>query len=120
MASHNEFGKNAEVIAKAYLQRKGFEILEENWQFKKAEIDIIALIDETLIFVEVKARSGNSFGEPEDFVNAKKQQLMSFAADEYIFLKDHEGEIRFDIISILFTNAQEYTLKHIEDAFWNY
>ncbi|MBU0696902.1 MAG: YraN family protein [Bacteroidetes bacterium] len=121
MATHNDDGKKAEVIAKIYLEEKGFEILDENWTFGKAEVDLIAYQNKTIIFIEVKARSGNYFGEPEEFVDTKKQQLLSIAAEEYIYLMEHKGEIRFDIISILFKKGfDQYEIKHIEDAFWNY
>jgi putative endonuclease len=121
VAIHNDFGKKGEALAKSYLESKGYEILDENWCFRKAEVDIIAYKHKTIIFIEVKARSGNFFGEPEDFVNEKKQILFSKAAEEYVYIMSHKGEIRFDIIAILFDdNFENYTLKHIEDAFWNY
>lgn len=121
MAQHNDDGKKAEAIAKTFLEEKGYEILDENWTFGKAEVDLIAYHQKTIIFIEVKARSGEQFGQPEEFVNEKKQQLLSAAAEEYIFLMNHKGEIRFDIISIIFTkDFSSYELKHIEDAFWNY
>ena len=71
-----------------------------------------------IIFTEVKTRSGNRSGEPEDFVDARKQRLLADAADEYIYLMNHQGEVRFDIISVLFDKKDNYILKHIEDAFW--
>jgi putative endonuclease len=121
MANHNDHGKKGEALAKTYLEQKGYEILDENWVYGKAEVDLIAYHNKTIIFIEVKARSGLGFGQPEDFVDDKKQKLLSKAADEYIFLMDHKGEIRFDIISILFKkDFESYELKHIEDAFWNY
>ncbi len=121
MALHNDHGHKGEAIAKALLESKGYEILDENWTFGKAEVDLIAYQNKTIIFVEVKARSGNHFGEPEEFVDEKKQRLLSDAAEEYIFLMDHKGEIRFDIIAILFKKGfSSYEIKHIEDAFWNY
>jgi putative endonuclease len=117
MATHNDFGKQGEQLAKSYLQKSGYEILEENWCFKKAEVDLIAYKNKTIIFIEVKARSGNRFGEPEEFVNAAKQKQLELAANEYIYLMDFKGEIRFDIVSVLFKDT-DYTLKHIQDAFW--
>lgn len=118
MATHNDLGRQGEAIAKAHLEAAGYEIMDENWVFGKAEIDLIAYKDKTIIFAEVKARTGNAFGEPEDFVDARKQRLLADAADEYIYLMNHQGEVRFDIISILFNRNSSYTLKHIEDAFW--
>jgi putative endonuclease len=118
MATHNDLGRRGESIAKAHLETNGYEILDENWTFGKAEIDLIAYKDQTIIFTEVKTRTGNGFGEPEDFVNERKKKLMADAADEYIYLMNHQGEVRFDIVAILFTSQNTYTLKHIEDAFW--
>lgn len=121
MASHNDFGKKGEQIAKLLLEQKGYEILDENWQHNKAEIDLIAYKDKTIIFIEVKTRSGCYFGEPEEFVDTKKQKLMTDAAEEYIYIMQHQGEIRFDIIAILLDkNLEKPEIKHIEDAFWNY
>ena len=118
MASHNDTGTKGEFIAKKYLEDKGYKILETNWRCSRAEVDLIAFKDSTLIFAEVKTRTGNSYGEPEDFVTAAKQGLMEFAAEEYIYKLEHNDEIRFDIISILFDKFDSYTVNHIEDAFW--
>ena len=118
MAKHNLFGKKGEEIARDFLEKAGYEILDENWTHGKAEVDLIVYSNRKIIFVEVKTRSGKGFGQPEDFVSAAKQILMEKAANEYIYLMNHKGEIRFDIISILFSSESAYTLKHIEDAFW--
>jgi putative endonuclease len=118
MAIHNDLGRRGEGLAKAHLETTGYEILDENWTHGKAEIDLIAYKDKVIIFAEVKTRTGNGFGEPEDFVDLRKQRLLANAADEYIYLMDHQGEVRFDIIAILFSNETNYKLNHIEDAFW--
>ena len=118
MAQHLELGRKGELIAKQHLEQQGYEILDENWTHGKAEIDLIAYKDKVIIFTEVKTRSGNGFGEPEDFVDNRKQRLLADAADEYIYLMDHQGEVRFDIIAILFRNENNYKLNHIQDAFW--
>jgi len=118
MAKHLHFGRQGEQLAKTFLEAAGYEILDENWTHGKAEIDLIAYKDKTIIFAEVKTRSGIGFGQPEDFVDERKQMMMVEAADEYIYLMNHQGEIRFDIIAILFDKDQHHTLKHIEDEFW--
>ncbi|WP_026897107.1 YraN family protein [Daejeonella oryzae] len=118
MAQHNLFGKQGEQLAKDFLEKSGYEILDENWISGKSEIDLIVFKDRKIIFVEVKTRSGNFFGQPEEFVNSAKQKHMVIAAEEYIHLMSHQGEIRFDIVSILFDRSGNHTLKHIEDAFW--
>ena len=118
MALHLDLGRKGESLAKTFLEGLGYEILDENWTHGKAEVDLIAYKDKVIIFAEVKTRTGNGFGEPEDFVDLRKQRLLADAADEYIYLMDHQGEVRFDIISVLFDRNDNYTLKHIEDAFW--
>jgi len=118
MAKHLELGRKGEGLAKAHLESTGYEILDENWTHGKLEIDLIAYKDKVIIFTEVKTRTGNWFGEPEDFVDARKQKLLAEAADEYIYLMGHQGEVRFDIIAVLYDHKNNYILKHIEDAFW--
>lgn len=118
MAQHNDLGRRGEVLAAQFLVDKGYEILDENWVHGKAEIDLIAYINRLIVFVEVKTRTSISFGMPEDFVSEAKQKQMELAANEYIDLMNHQGEIRFDIISVLFDKQNKFTIKHIEDAFW--
>ncbi|MGI4749277.1 MAG: YraN family protein [Janthinobacterium lividum] len=118
MALHNDLGRKGEELARQHLETASYEILDENWCFGKAEIDLIVYLNKTIIFVEVKTRTGNAFGEPEDFVDAAKQKLLASAADEFIELMDFKGEARFDIIAILFDKQGNYRLNHIQDAFW--
>jgi putative endonuclease len=118
MATHNDLGRKGEALAKAHLEAAGYEVMDENWVFGKAEIDLIAYKDRVIIFTEVKTRTGNGFGKPEDFVDERKQKLLVQAADEYIYLMNHQGDVRFDIISVLFDRNNNHKLNHIEDAFW--
>ena len=118
MAQHLDLGRRGESLAKAHLENAGYEILAENWTHGRLEVDLVAYKDSVMIFAEVKTRTGNAFGEPEDFVDARKQRLLADAADEYIYLMNHQGEVRFDIIAVLFDYKNNYILKHIEDAFW--
>lgn len=118
MAEHNELGRLGELLAKEYLEQHGYVILEKNWVYGRAEIDLIAFYEQKLIFVEVKTRRSVDHGEPEDFVNWKKEKQMEFASSVYIDKRNHQGEIRFDIIAIVFENKELYKINHIEDAFW--
>jgi putative endonuclease len=118
MALHLYLGRKGESLAKTFLEALGYEMLDENWTYGKAEVDLTAYKNSVIIFTEVKTRTGNGFGEPEDFVDNRKQKLLAEAADEYIYLMDHKGDVQFDIISVLFDKNANYTLKHIEDAFW--
>ena len=119
MSTHNELGVKGEIIACEYLQHKGFTILEINWRFAHAEIDIIAKQNQTIVFVEVKTRSSEYFGFPETAVDAAKQKNMAMAAEEYLEQQSIETDVRFDVISIVMKN-NEPDIHHIEDAFFPY
>jgi len=116
MAQHNELGKKGEKLAVDFLLKKGYKILDRNWRFQKAEVDIIAQKENTLAVVEVKTRSSDYFGNPQDFVNNKKIKLLVSAIDEYVISKNLEVEVRFDIISIL-KEKSTFKIEHLEDAF---
>lgn len=117
MADHNDLGNFGEKLALQYLVKKGYKILETNWRFIHKEIDIIARKDDFIIFVEVKTRKTNYFGEPYTFVNKTKQGFLVKAANEYIVRFDIQEEARFDIISVLY-NENKKDITHIEDAFY--
>lgn len=119
MAQHNELGKAGEQIAVDFLIEKGYEIKQRNWRFKKAEIDIIAQLQNTLIAVEVKTRSTNDFGDPQEFIKPKQKNLLINAMDEYVVSKDLDVEVRFDVIGII-KNKNETKIEHLEDAFFHF
>ena len=116
MAEHNKKGVEGEQTAQKYLSNLDYKILETNWRFQKAEVDIIAKEHNYLVFVEVKCRSSNAFGEPQTFVSEKKQMLFKDAAEGYLELKDLDYEIRFDIISVILS-SQKAKIEHFKDAF---
>lgn len=119
MANHNETGKKGEIIAEKFLVEKGYVILETNWRFKRAEVDIIGKIEKEniVVFVEVKTRSSDFFGTPDSFVTEKKERLLVDLAQAYCEKIDHDWEIRFDIISVLI-QGKKISIDHIEDAFF--
>ncbi len=119
MAQHNELGKTGEQIAVDLLIKKGYKIIERNWRFKKAEIDIIAQKDNFLIAVEVKTRSTDDFGDPQDFLKPKQKNLLIVAMDEYVVSKDLDVDVRFDVIGII-KNQKETKIEHFEDAFFHF
>jgi putative endonuclease len=106
------FGKAGESIAVKYLQKKGYEILEQNFRTKMGEIDIIARQNERVIFVEVKRRSSGRFGKGYEAVGWHKQQQIIKVAHYYIKINELKVLCRFDVISI---DGEE--IKHIENAF---
>ena len=119
MAEHNELGKLGEEMAVEFLQKDGYAILETNWTFQKAEIDIIAQKGSTLAIIEVKTRSSLEFGLPQDFVKPKKIQLLTKAVDAYVNERDLDVEVRFDIIAI-HKEGKSFVIEHLIDAFYHF
>ncbi len=117
MAFHNTVGDKGEAIACEFLVAKSYSILEKQWRYKHKEIDIIAQHGDELIFVEVKTRTSDYWGNPEEFVTRQKQKFLIEAAEQYIIEKDFDGDSRFDIISIII-NENEHKIDHITEAFY--
>ena len=117
MAAHNELGKKGEALAITYLEQKGYDILEKNYRYLKAEVDIIAQKGKTLVAVEVKTRSTPDFGNPQDFVKPKQIQLLVKAVNEYVTSKQLDVEVRFDVVAII-QNKAGTKIEHLEDAFY--
>ena len=107
-----KIGDQAEEKAKNYLISKGFVVLEANYRFRRAEVDLIVQRDQMIVFVEVKYRANSRFGHPESFVDDKKAEMVGMAATHYCEKQGWLGRIRFDIIAI--TGSE---IEHFEDAF---
>lgn len=118
MGRHNELGRLGEDKAAAYLEQKGYHLLERNYRFGRAEVDIIAQLGQTVVFFEVKTRSNYIFGFPEESVNNTKRKMMAMAAAEYLKLHDSDRLLRFDVITIFRSKNNEWSFKHFEDAFF--
>jgi putative endonuclease len=110
-------GREAEDMAANYLQLQGYEIVERNFRYKRSEIDLIAKKDNWQIFVEVKMRSSEAFGYPEEFVDYQKRKNVIFGAEHYTYENNYNGNVRFDVIAIIIKNGV-LEIKHFEDAFY--
>lgn len=119
MANHIDTGKWGEQEALSYLKEHcpDMKVLYTNWTYKKCEVDIIAKEKDQLVFVEVKTRSSDKFGFPEESVGPKKKQKLAEAAAALIEELNHEGEIRFDILSIT-GSPNHFEVYYIKDAFF--
>ncbi|HEY0262807.1 MAG TPA: YraN family protein [Chitinophagales bacterium] len=118
MAHHNDFGKRGEEIACRYLQEKEYTILATNFRFGRGEIDVIAKQNETIIFAEVKTRSSDKFGYPEESVTESKKEKLKQTATEFLLQNNLSNEIRFDVIAITI-QKDKTDIYHIEDAFFH-
>lgn len=116
MASQHELGREGENFACEYLKENGYKVLERNWRYGNDEIDIIALIENTLVIVEVKTRRSDNYGAPQVFVNNLKQKFMIRAASAYLQKTPHDYEVRFDVIALI-KSKDGFELEHIDDAF---
>lgn len=115
MAQHNEFGKWGEDLACEKLISEGYAIVARNWRMAHAELDIVAMRDDTIVFAEVKTRNPGS-GDPFDAINRKKIAHMAAAADTFIRAGNFKHTPRFDIFGIVGT-PEDYKIEHIADAF---
>lgn len=117
MAEHNELGRLGEDLAAEYMVEKGWYIRERDWRFRGTDIDLICIDedDTILVFVEVKTRSSDEYGRPEEAVDASKRRNIMNAATAYMTMHRKENRyMRFDIISV---TGPDYRIRHIEDAF---
>ncbi len=119
MAQHNELGKKGEQLAVDFLLKNNYEIIERNYRFDKAEVDIIAKKNDILAVIEVKTRSTSDFGNPEDFVKPKQIQRLVKAVDEYVNVNNLDVEVRFDIIAIV-KKAGAFNIEHLKNAFYHF
>jgi len=117
-SSTKESGDKGERLAAQYLENKGFAILERNYRFEEAEVDIVAHQGHEIIFVEVKRRTGLSFGRPEDAVTDDKKRRIAKAAEAWLYERKMDGSpVRFDVVSILSKSETEHIIRHFENAF---
>jgi putative endonuclease len=109
-------GKAGEDRAAQFLAQRGYRIIERNYRTKSGEIDLIALHEGFVVFVEVKTRTSDAFGAPELAVDFRKQQRMVKAALGYInYKKLHQVPCRFDVVAI--TAATGKGVELIQNAF---
>jgi len=119
MHGNQRAGRNGEDVAVELLKQQGYEVVCLNWRYKHLEIDIVARDGNQLVFVEVKTRSSSTFGMPYEAVDWVKQGRLTRAADRYITAHRYAGEIRFDVVSILYSEqSNTYRTRLIKDAFW--
>ncbi len=120
MAKSNMLGPWGEQLAAAYLQKKRYRILACNYKCRMGEIDIICENRKYLVFVEVKLRKTDHFGEAREFVGTKKQQRLLAAAMFWLQQNPCDLQPRFDVIEIYAPDgisSEHPEIIHLEDAF---
>ena len=118
MTRQKNLGNFGEDCAAKFLEEQGYTIVARNFRIRSAEIDIIAQIDGTIVFVEVKARSNIRHGLPSEAVTIRKQKKIIEATG--VFLQDEnfcDCACRFDVIEIILDGQRVVEINHIENAF---
>lgn len=114
-------GNVGEDYATDYLQKKGYTMLQRNYSSRFGEIDIIASKDKTLCFIEVKAKTGDEYGTPEEMITKRKIKQIHKMAHMFLLknktFADKFNNYRIDVIAIVLTNSQKLeTIQQYEDV----
>ena len=116
MAEHNLLGNKGEMLASRYLMNEGLAILHYNWRSGHKEIDLVARERDTLVFVEVKSRRNEFYGNAYEAVTPQKINLLISAAEAYVRRYAVDLPVRFDIVTVIGI-CEPYRIEHIRDAF---
>jgi putative endonuclease len=117
MGQKQILGKYGEDVAANFLLDRGYSILERNWRCEFGEIDLIAQHKNSLIFVEVKTRSGNGFGHPFEAITKSKVSRMRKLAASWLESHDcNESSLRLDAIAVLVQNGK-VAVEHLKQVY---
>lgn len=112
-----DIGNLGEEIAKEYLEKKGYKILDQNYKNKIGELDIVAMDGSTFVFIEVKTKTSERFGRPEEMVNFWKQKKLLAVSKLYVLEKKIENKkMRIDVLTVSFNSFGEPKIEHFENA----
>ena len=113
----NSFGELGERIAARWLERSGYKILARRFRAGRRDIDLVAERDGLVCFIEVKARTGEAFGDPVEAVHRRKQHSLTRSAQVWIGRHGRDGEqYRFDVIGVL-VHERRVFVRHVRSAF---
>jgi putative endonuclease len=116
--SKDRQARAGEDVAAYSLASKGYSILHRNLRFPEGELDIVAKWEKSLVFIEVKTRGSEQFGQPHQFVSVEKQRRQTAMASRFISLCRLRGiSVRFDVVSVVLLPGQPPKIEHIENAF---
>lgn len=118
MESKNEFGKLGEQKAEEFLRAKGYNILERNYRYLMAEIDIIAKKDDILVIVEVKSSNIGLLKDISDVGDRRKVNLLIIATGNYVLENNVDCEVRFDVITLVKIGDKVMVKEHLENAYF--
>ena len=108
-------GNKGETLVTEYLERKGYKILSRNYRSKWGEIDIVAKINQIVVFVEVKTKSTDKFGEPWEMVNGWKIEQVKRMGELWCRECAWEGRVRLDVVGV-WLDLDEPRIEHWENV----
>ncbi len=119
MTDRQALGRYGEQLAVEHLQGAGMQVLDRNWRCRDGEIDVVARDGTTVVFVEVKARSGTGFGEPAEAVTLSKARRLRRLACRWLDENrpPEAAELRFDVVSVVRRRGYAPELVHLQGAF---
>lgn len=106
-----EIGRIGENIARKHLENKGYKIIEQNYKTRYLEIDLIASFKKNLVFFEVRTKTGEDFGSPEETIDKRKINKLIKNAQIYTGIHAYQGGYRIDAICIVLN--QDLTLNRL-------
>jgi len=109
-------GKRGEDLAASYLRKLGYAIIGRCVRCGHGEIDIIARDKKTLVFVEVKTRTNDTYGSPEESIHSRKLRNLHRSAVLYLRTHPHDADVRFDVIAVQMGNNSQPVVRHIPSA----
>ena len=118
MQPKDELGKLGEALAEKYLDERGYEVIDRNWRHSHFELDLIAIKDDVLHFIEVKTRKTTAFGLPEEAVDEIKINCLVQAGEEFLYQYPYWTWIQFDVLSICMLPHEEIEYLFIEDVYF--
>ncbi len=117
MDGRRETGRRGEEAAAAFVAALGYRIVVRNFRCRAGEIDLVALDGETIVFVEVRSRTGSGRGTPLESVDGRKQAQVGRVARYFLSARGwHERPARFDVIGIRL-DAEPPSIEHVRSAF---
>ncbi len=116
MAKHLETGRQGENLAAEWLQAQGFELLHRNWKYSYFELDVVAVKAGILHFIEIKTRTTDTYGYPEEGVTPKKMERLMSAGEQFLVQQPYWKRIQYDILSIRLHKHKAPEFFFIEDV----
>ncbi|HXN04846.1 MAG TPA: YraN family protein [Candidatus Acidoferrum sp.] len=112
----NPLGVSGEALAEDHLRGLGYQIVEKDVRTPLGQLDLVAMDGKTLVFVEVKTRTGHGYGLPQEAVDAKKIRKLRQLGLYYLKIRPHRGSVRFDVVGLTVAAGRLIRVDHIKNA----